>query len=68
MNRKTYKRKNNKNGFTILLILIVLLVIVFWRLTSGSNYLIFVAGEQRKEMNKNEIKIDMSEIPEFELN
>ena len=68
MNRRNYKRANNKKGFTILLIMIVLLIVVFWRITSGSEVIIAVAGQQKAEMNKNNIVVDMTELPEFEMN
>lgn len=68
MNSISYKRKNNKKGFTVLLIFIVLLLVVFWSITNSSEMIIHIANEQKTEMNKNGIVIDMAEVPEFELN
>lgn len=68
MNNISYKRKNNKKGFTVLLIFIVLLLVVFWSITNSSEMIVHIANEQKTEMNKNGIVIDMAEVPEFELN
>ena len=68
MNNISYKRKNNKRGYTVLLIFIVLLLVVFWSITNSSEMIIHIANEQKTEMNKNGIVIDMTEVPEFELN
>ena len=68
MNNTKYRRINNKNGYTVLLIFIVLLLVVFWSITSGSELIIHIANEQKTEMNRNGIVVDMTEIPEFELN
>lgn len=67
-NNSSYKRKNNKKGFTVLLVFIVLLLVVFWSITNSSEMIIHVANEQKIEMNKNGVFIDMTEVPEFELN
>ena len=67
-NLSYYKRINNKKGYTVLLIFIVLLLVVFWSITNSSEMIIHIANEQKTEMNKNGIVIDMSEVPEFELN
>ena len=68
MNNTKYRRINNKNGYTVLLIFIVLLLAVFWSITSGSDIIVQISSEQKTEMNKNGITVDMTEIPEFELN
>ena len=68
MNNISYKRKNNKRGYTVLLIFIVLLLVVFWSITNSSEMIVHIANEQKTEMNKNGIVIDMTEVPEFELN
>ena len=47
---------------------IVLLLVVFWSITNSSEMIIHIANEQKTEMNKNGIVIDMTEVPEFELN
>ena len=67
-NLSNYKRINNKRGYTVLLIFIVLLLVVFWSITNSSEMIIHVANEQKTEMNKNGVFIDMTEVPEFELN
>ena len=67
-NLSNYKRINNKRGYTVLLIFIVLLLVVFWSITNSSDMIIHIANEQKTEMNKNGIVIDMAEVPEFELN
>ena len=68
MNNTKYRRINNKNGYTVLLIFIVLLLAVFWSITSGSDIIVQISSEQNTELNKNGIAVDMTEIPEFELN
>ena len=60
---------NNRGwGLGVLLIFIVLLLVVFWSITNSSEMIIHIANEQKTEMNKNGIVIDMTEVPEFELN
>ena len=67
MNKRDFKRINNKKGYTILLIMIILLLTIYWQVASGSSVLISLAGAQKTEMKINGIAIDMTEIPEFEL-
>lgn len=63
-----FKRNNSKNGYTILLIMIVLLLVVYWSIIDGSELAIQVANQQNSELKKSGIIVDMTELPEFELN
>ena len=49
-------------------IMIVLVLVVFWSLIEGSELIVHVANEQKSEMKKSGIVVDMTELPEFELN
>ena len=62
-----FKRNNNKNGYTVMFIMIVLVLVVFWSLIEGSELIVHVANEQKSEMKKSGIVVNMKELPEFKL-
>lgn len=58
MINKHYVKKQNKRGFTVMLILILLSMIIFWRMIFSTNEAATFIRFQKNAMNSSNISIE----------